>query len=177
MWGLARPVVQRASPKPRSRSATPTTLLLCGAGTGSCGRPELSHPSEAWSRLGPPGRGPSAPPHLHAGSPGIDPRVQDGDEHPAPVILRVAAQEGGGPGLFLRQKTVEREGLLGGGGGHGRKLEDGRGRGKLPGCSRNSGSRTPGDRGPEAGRGRGQAASTQSLAVRDTQPIPCLNVS
>lgn len=69
-------------------------------------------------------RGPQPLPHLHARSPGVNPRVQNSDEHPSAVILRVATEEGGGPGLFLRQEAVEGEGLLGDGGGHGRKLED-----------------------------------------------------
>lgn len=74
--------------------------------------------------------GPPAPPrpqslpHLHARSPGVNPSVQDSDEHPPAVILWVATEEGGGPGLFLGQEAVEGEGLLGGGGGHGRRLED-----------------------------------------------------
>lgn len=70
--------------------------------------------------------GPRRQPHLHARGPGVDPRVQDGDEHPSPVILRVAAQEGRGPGLLLREEAVEREGLLGRCGGHGRRLQGGR---------------------------------------------------
>lgn len=119
-----------AAPGPRAH-ALPSAFFRCRVPTPpQSGIPPPS--SEAASppcplpagRPRPRARGPQPLPHLHARSPGVNPRVQNSDEHPSAVILRVATEEGGGPGLFLRQEAVEGEGLLGDGGGHGRKLED-----------------------------------------------------
>lgn len=119
--------------------------------------------------------GPQRLPHLHARSPGVDPRVQDGDEHPSPVIFRVATEEGGGPGLFLREQAVEGEGLLSRGGGHGRRLEDEEEANCQAARGRAAGGH-PGGRGPGRGRGAGPAAS-QSRTARARRPIACCYVS
>lgn len=64
VWGLERPGWPAKLPRgPRSRTATLTTPLLCGQGTGPGGLPELSGPprpvrSPPCSRLGPLGYGP-----------------------------------------------------------------------------------------------------------------------
>lgn len=122
-----------------------------------------------------PGPGPRRLPHLHARSPGVDPRVQDGDEHPSPVILRVATEEGGGPGLFLGQEAVEGEGLLGRRGGHGRRLEDE----EEANCQVARGRAARGhrgSRGPGRGRGAGPDAD-QCRPARGSRPITYSYVS
>lgn len=107
----------RLLPAPGSRSRSAAERAWASE-LGGC----VSSVSPARRSPAPPRPGP--PPHLHARCPGVNAGVQDSDEHPPPVILRVATEEGGGPGLFLGQEAVEGEGLLGDGGGHGRKLED-----------------------------------------------------
>lgn len=141
VWaGIPEPLGRRAAgllaPRPATAHSASSASLPCPA-------PRLRPSAPPADRAPSPHALPRRLPHLHARGPGVNPRVQDGDEHPPPVILRVATEEGGGPGLFLGQQAVEGEGLLGGGGGHGRKLED-RGQGKLPGCARKTGARTPG---------------------------------
>lgn len=144
-------------PVPGSRSAS---------GRPGCAPPRPRPPEDRAPR---PHARPRRLPHLHARGPGVNPRVQDGDEHPPPVILRVATEEGGGPGLFLGQQAVEGEGLLGGGGGHGRRLEDE----EKANCQAARGRQArghPGGRGPWRGRGAGPAAR-QSRLARVRRPI------
>lgn len=98
--------------------------------------------------------GPRRQPHLHARGTGVDPRVQDGDEHP---LARHTPGSGTGrrrgPGLLLREEAAGK-GSLGRCGGHGRRLQGG-GEANGPGCARTSGGArtTPGGRGPGLGGG------------------------
>lgn len=166
-----RPPCPPPPPGARSRSAAERD--------SACGAPRL-RPLRVPSRPAapppaPPRPGPRRLAHLHARSPRVDPRVQDGDEHPPPVILRVATEEGGGPGLFLGQEAVEREGLLGRSGGHGRRLEDE----EEANCQAARGRAArghPGSRGPGRGRGAGPDAN-QSRPARGSRPVTYRYVS
>lgn len=160
-------------PSPLSGALVP---LRRRAGFGLRGSDAASpaRPPAGWPPA-PPRPGPRRLPHLHARSPGVDPGVQDGDEHPPPVILRVAAEEGSGPGLFLWEEAVEGEGLLGRGGGHGRRLE-GEEEANCQAARGQAARGHPGGRGPGRGRGAGPAAG-QSRPARERRPITRCDVS